>query len=141
MIEPVQVFVIDDNRCDVELTLQGFKESRIAANVAFRFASDGEQAMKQIQDGYQPQLILLDLNLPRVDGPAFLAWLQTRENLNPRPTVIVFSGSNHQPEMSRMLELGAAAFMVKPLDLDGYFEVIQGLIRQWIVPLANRASS
>ncbi|HLJ50727.1 MAG TPA: response regulator [Bryobacteraceae bacterium] len=139
MTEPVQVFVVDDNSCDVELTLQGFKESTIAPSVVFRFASDGEQAIRQIQDGYQPQFILLDLNLPRIDGPAFLAWLHARDDLNPRPTVVVFSGSNHEPEMSRMLDLGAAGFMTKPLDLDSYFDAIHNVIRRWIVPLADGA--
>ncbi|HBC88038.1 MAG TPA: response regulator [Lentisphaeria bacterium] len=127
----IQVFMVEDNPDDIELTLEAFKESNREFNV--NVAQDGIEAMKYLrmegeftQRPY-PDLILLDLNMPRMNGFEVLEEINKDHKLKEIP-VAVLSISQSENDKSKVKNLNARAYFVKPTGLDGLFNVIQELV-------------
>lgn len=92
-----------------------------------RVAVDGEQALDILSDHeFEPDLIILDLNLPKVSGIAFLEQSQ-RKDL----PVVVFSSSQNPYEISHARKLGAREFVGKPLDLEEFTDAVRGIMDRW----------
>ncbi|HCE44486.1 MAG TPA: hypothetical protein DET40_13135 [Lentisphaeria bacterium] len=127
----IQVFMVEDNPDDIELTLEAFKESNREFNV--NVAQDGIEAMKYLRKEGEfsgrprPDLILLDLNMPRMNGFEVLAELNKDSSLKEIP-VAVLSISQSENDKSKVKDLNAKAYFVKPTGLDGLFDVIQKLV-------------
>ncbi len=127
----IQVFMVEDNPDDIELTLEAFKESNREFNV--NVAQDGIEAMKYLRregefsERPDPDLILLDLNMPRMNGFEVLEELNKDDKLKSIP-VAVLSISQSENDKSRVKNLNAKAYFVKPTGLDGLFNVIQELV-------------
>jgi len=127
----IQVFMVEDTPDDIELTLEAFKESNREFNV--NVAQDGVEALKYLrkQDEFthrpQPDLILLDLNMPRMNGFEVLEEINKDEELKNIP-VVVMSISQSENDMAKVKNLHAKAYIVKPTGLDGLFEIIKRLI-------------
>ncbi|OGV52907.1 MAG: hypothetical protein A2X45_17445 [Lentisphaerae bacterium GWF2_50_93] len=127
----MQVFMVEDNPDDIELTLEAFKESNREFNV--NVAQDGIEAMKYLRKEGEfsgrprPDLILLDLNMPRMNGFEVLAELNKDSSLKEIP-VAVLSISQSENDKSKVKDLNAKAYFVKPTGLDGLFDVIQKLV-------------
>jgi CheY-like chemotaxis protein/DNA-binding XRE family transcriptional regulator len=120
--EYVDILMVEDNREDVELTLQGFKQARITNSV--QVVHDGQEALdflfctgrfarRLIQD--QPYLVLLDLNLPKIGGMEVLRRIKADKRIRSIP-VVVLTASRSGQELDECLRLGAEAFIVKPVD-------------------------
>jgi chemotaxis family two-component system response regulator Rcp1 len=130
-----QVLLVDDNPADVGLTQEalagGRHQSRIS-NVV-----DGEQAMAFLRrtgpyaNAARPDLVILDLNLPRKDGRAVLADVKADEHLRTIP-IVVFSTSRSMLDIARSYELGANCYVGKPGNLQDFFRVMRSIEEFWI---------
>jgi CheY-like chemotaxis protein len=119
------IFVIEDNAGDVLLIRQVLQQQQIPIRV--HVARDGAQAMFMLAEGrFQPDLILLDLNLPKVSGSWFLA------RSKPVAPVVVFSSSLNPADIQDSTELGAKEFVRKPIDLEEYAERVSRIVRDWL---------
>ncbi len=123
-----EILLVEDNLGDELLALRAFKNSRIANN--FTVAGSAEEAWAMLkQEGAfagqcLPDLILLDLNLPKMSGRRFLQMIKTDAGLNPIP-VVVMTSSEAAIDVKSCLDLQASAYIVKPMDLDAFGEVVE----------------
>lgn len=127
------IFVIEDNAGDVLLIQQILQQQSIPIRV--HVARDGDQALFMLAEGqFQPDLILLDLNLPKVSGSWFL------ERSKPKVPVVVFSSSSNPEDIRGSVALGAKEFVQKPTDLEEYAERVSHIVRDWL-PTTNANTS
>jgi len=125
-MEPVRhVFLIEDNAGDILLIRQVLETLPIP--IRLHVARDGDQALFMLAEGlFRPDLILLDLNLPKVSGSWFLA------RSTPDVPVIVFSSSSNAQEIQKALDLGAKAFVQKPTEIEQYVDRVTEIINEWL---------
>ncbi len=132
---PINILMVEDNPMDVRLTLEAFKESKILNDMTV--LGDGEEAMKFLHregkytDARRPDLILLDLNLPKMDGIEVLAEIKTDENLKCIP-VVVMTTSKSEEDVIKSYDHHANCFITKPVSLDGFTTVIQSIDNFWL---------
>lgn len=120
-MRPYQVMLVEDSPDDVELTLWALAEVGLReVQVAF----NGGQALKLLGEGRRPDLVLLDLKLPLVDGRAVLARIRANPRLNAIP-VVVLSASEDLLDQAACKQLGATAFLAKPLDANELVALLQ----------------
>ncbi len=126
--EPIEILLVEDSPGDVRLTVEALKECKVY-NV-LNVVSDGEQAMAYLrrQGRYaaatRPDLILLDLNLPKKDGRAVLAEIKADPHLRSIPVVIVTT-SRAEEDLLRSYKLDADCYVTKPLDLSQFIKVVR----------------
>jgi CheY-like chemotaxis protein len=129
------VLLVEDEPADVHLTRLAFKEGRLLVDV--HDVSDGVEALAFLQregayqDAPRPDLILLDLNMPRMDGKTFLQRFKTLEGLRRIP-VVILTTSEAESDIVDSYDLGAAGFIVKPVDIDQFIASIQSLEEYWL---------
>lgn len=124
-MNPSEVLMVEDSAGDTLLVRQALSEG--PSPVHLRIARDGEQALQILQEpGFKPDLVILDLNIPGISGYAVLASYQLRKT-----PVVVFSSSQNEAVVGRVLSLGAKDFVHKPLDLDDYKTVVTRMVRKW----------
>ena len=129
-----QVLLVDDNPADVVLVREAFAGG--AHQVHISNVTDGEQAMAflhrvlQYGDAGRPDLVILDLNLPKKDGRAVLAEVKGNTKLRAIP-VVVFSTSRSTLEIVRTYELGANCYVSKPGNLKDYFSAVKSIEEFW----------
>ncbi|MBA3685780.1 MAG: response regulator [Planctomycetes bacterium] len=125
-----RVLLVDDNPGDIALTEEAFAENHM--EVDFLTAAGGEEAQRLLaQLGQQPEgpalaLIVLDLNLPRVNGSELLAFCKQHPRLKDVPTVMLTT-SNRPQDRERCLALGAQAYLVKPAVFTDFLVLVQDL--------------
>ena len=120
------ILVIEDNEADVGLTTAAFRDALVDAHV--HVARDGEEAMALLQGEHaiRPDLVILDLGLPKGDGFKILETMKADSSLKTIP-VIVMSGSDRSEDQARAYRLQAVAYIVKPADKDKYFAAIRSI--------------
>jgi CheY-like chemotaxis protein len=129
------VLLVEDSRADAELVVDAIEQA--ASGVAVQVVSDGFEALAFLQatetneDVRLPDLVFLDLNLPRLGGLAVLGRLQHDSRLNRAP-VIVLTTSRAQADIQRSYDLGAVAVVNKPMRLSELRDVIRELCDQWL---------
>ena len=122
-VSPIHVLLVEDNLGDVRLTREALRESQVP--LVLHIASDGIAALEFLEregafhDAPRPSLILLDLNLPRLDGHGVLAAIKADASLMEIP-VIVLTTSESSTDVMRSYELHANCYVTKPIDLDSY---------------------
>jgi len=122
---PSEVLLVEDNAGDALMVRQALSEC--PRPVHLRIARDGEQALQILQEpDFAPDLIILDLNIPRISGYGVLASYRPR-----KASVVVFSASQNESDVGRALSLGAKEFVLKPPDLDDYKTAVAGMIQKW----------
>lgn len=139
---PVEVLLVEDNPGDVRLTQEALKDSRVLVNLTV--ASDGVEAMEVLRREGQnaakprPDLILLDLNLPRKNGREVLEEIKADEDLKRIP-VIVMTTSKAEQDIYRVYNLNANCYVTKPVDLDEFLNVVRSIEDFWltVVTLPN----
>jgi len=129
-----QVLLVDDNPADVGLAREALVGCRHQSHI--NHVLDGEEAMAFLHragkyaNAVRPDLVILDLNLPRKDGRAVLAETKADADLRTIP-VVVFSTSRAMLDIKRSYELGANCYVSKPGNLDEYFRVMQSIEEFW----------
>ena len=133
--KPVEILLVEDNPGDVDLTLEALEEAKLRNHV--RVAKDGVEAMQFLRqegrftDAPRPDLILLDLNMPRKDGREVLAELKEDPDLKRIP-VVVLTTSEAEQDVLDAYEHSANAYIVKPVDFDQFFATIKSLEDFWL---------
>src|SRR3954451_19051068 len=126
---PVQrILLVEDNPGDAQLVRMAFAEAMPSARLSV--ASDGEAALAPLSDEGPPDLLLLDLTLPRLSGHEVLASIKADAALKRLP-VVVLSSSQAEADVARSYELGAASHVTKPSDVDALFALVETLVRYW----------
>jgi CheY-like chemotaxis protein len=141
--EPVQILLVEDSPGDIRLTREVLRDAKIANEL--HIVGDGEQAMAFLRregdyaDVRRPDLILLDLNLPRKDGREVLAELKDDPELGMIP-VVVLTTSEAEEDIVRSYRLHANAYVSKPVDFDRFIEVVRQIDDFFVsvVKLPNR---
>lgn len=134
-VRPIDILLVEDNPGDVRLTKEALKESRILNNLYF--AKDGVEALAFLnrEEPYQevpkPDLILLDLNLPKMDGRELLAKIKQNPELKRIPVVVVTTSEAEQ-DILRTYDLHANCYITKPVDLDKFVDIVKGLEEFWL---------
>jgi two-component system, chemotaxis family, response regulator Rcp1 len=143
---PAEILLAEDNENDVELTRQGFKRSKLLLNL--HHVRDGEECLAFLRkqgkyaDVPTPDLILLDLNMPRVDGREVLAEMVKDESLNGIPVVVLTTSANDE-EILKMYKLRCSSYIVKPVDFEQFLRVVRSVAEYWftVVVVPTRAST
>ena len=132
--EPIQILLVEDNPGDARLAEEALKDSKINNNLYH--VKDGVEAMDFMRQRGEyggvpvPDLILLDLNLPRKDGREVLEEIKEDDALKLVP-VVVLTTSEAERDLVWSYDLRANAYVVKPLDLDRFIEVVQAIEDFW----------
>jgi len=139
----IEILLIEDNPGDVDLTREALEESKIKNNL--NVAMDGQQALDflykkgEFSDSPTPDLILLDLNLPNIDGREVLANIKKHKDLRRIPVVILTS-SKAEEDIIKAYNLHANCYVQKPLDFKSFTEIVKQIDSFWlgIVVLPNK---
>jgi len=132
---PVEVLLVEDNPGDVRLTQEALKDGRVMVNLTV--ATDGVEAMEILnkrapfQAAARPDLILLDLNLPRKNGREVLEEIKADEDLKRIP-VIVMTTSKAEADIHKVYNLNANCYITKPVDLDEFLNVVRSIEDFWL---------
>ena len=131
---PIEILIVEDSAADVYLTKIALRDAKVANKIYV--VEDGEEALAFLKhegtyaDAARPDLVLLDLNLPKKDGFEVLAEMKSESDLSSIP-VIVVSGSAHALDIARAYGLQIAAYVVKSLRVDDYFSAIRAIKELW----------
>ena len=132
---PVEILLVEDNPGDVRLTREALKEGKVYNNL--HWAKDGVEALEYLKregkhvDATRPDIILLDLNLPKKDGREVLAVIKNDERLMRIP-VVVLTTSKAEEDVMRSYALHANCYVTKPVDLEKFIVVVQSIDRFWL---------
>lgn len=127
-VEPIEVLLVEDNPGDADLTRDTLEMQRLALRL--RVAVNGIEALELLRDGFRPDLILLDLNLPRKSGHEVLREVKGNEDLKQIP-VVVLTSSDAERDVLKSYKLGANCYVKKPLDLSAFQEIVGQTGRFW----------
>jgi len=133
---PIEILLIEDSPSDTELTVEALKEAKVRNCLSV--VEDGVQALEFLRrqgiyaDAARPDLILLDLNLPRKDGREVLAEIKSDPDLKTIP-VIVLTTSRADQDISRAYELNANCYITKPVDFEKFLKVIHSIETYWLL--------
>ena len=134
-IRPIEILLVEDNPADVRLTIEALKEGKVINNL--HVAKDGVVALDILyrrppyENSVRPDLILLDLNLPRKDGREVLAVIKSEETLKRIP-VVVLTTSKAEEDVLRSYGLHANCYISKPVDLDQFIKVNRMIEDFWL---------
>ena len=134
-IAPIDILMVEDNLGDARLTEETLKESKLYNRL--HHAKDGVEAMEFLlkegkhKESPTPDIILLDLNLPRKDGREVLAELKAMPRLKNIP-VVVLTTSDAEQDIVMSYDLHANCYITKPVDLDKFIEIVRGIENFWL---------
>jgi len=134
-LAPIEVLLVEDSVGDVRLTREAFKDAKVHINL--HVAVDGDDAMaflkreRQYGDAPRPDLILLDLNLPKKDGRAVLKEIKESQTLAIIPVVILTTSASEE-DILRTYQLHANCYITKPVDLEGFLKVVKSIDTFWL---------
>lgn len=132
---PVEILLVEDNPGDVRLTREALQEGKVYNNL--HWAKDGVEALEFLrQEGAhakapRPDIILLDLNLPKKDGREVLLSIKNDDRFKQIP-VVVLTTSEAEEDVLRSYELHANCYITKPVDLEKFITVVQSIDRFWL---------
>ena len=133
---PIRILLVEDNPGDARLAVEALKESKV--HNILHHVKDGVEAMdflrrrKEYGNVPPPDLILLDLNLPRKDGREVLGEIKEDPELRLVP-VVILTTSAAERDLVKTYDLHANAYVIKPLDLDQFIEVVQAIESFWFM--------
>jgi CheY-like chemotaxis protein len=134
-VRPIEILLVEDSPSDAEFTVEALKEAKVRNHLSL--VEDGVQAMEFLrrQGGYaqapRPDLIMLDLNLPRKDGREVLAELKADDNLKMIP-VVVLTTSRAEQDVLRAYQLHANCYITKPVDFQQFLNVVRSIESFWL---------
>jgi two-component system, chemotaxis family, response regulator Rcp1 len=131
----IEILLVEDNPGDVRLTREALREGKVRNNLYV--AADGVEALRFLRregehaDAARPDLVLLDLNLPKKDGRQVLQEIKNDPQLRTIPVVILTSSQAEQ-DICRAYDLHANAYVTKPVDLDQFITVVRSIESFWL---------
>ena len=135
MARQIDILLVEDNPGDVDLTLEALADSKLSNRM--HVVEDGEKAMAFLRgeapfDAHvRPDLVLLDLNLPRKDGREVLAEMKADPKLKSIP-VVVLTSSAAETDVLKSYDLGANCYVTKPINLERFLEVVRCIHDFWL---------
>lgn len=144
--EPIDILLVEDNPGDVRLAQEVFKEAKVKNDL--HVVNDGVEAMAflrkegKYKDAERPDIILLDLNLPKKTGHEVLAEIKSDDNLKRIP-VVILTVSKDEEDVMKSYNLYANCFITKPVDLNQFLNVVKSIEDFWltIVKLPKNGTS
>jgi chemotaxis family two-component system response regulator Rcp1 len=127
-VHPIRVLIVEDNPGDVVLFEESIRDARILVSLAV--AEDGDEALRMLEkpddagNSYRPEIVFLDLNLPKKNGFEVLAKLRANKKYDAIPIVIMTS-SDAEQDIARGYSLRANAYITKPVDLEQFARVLK----------------
>jgi CheY-like chemotaxis protein len=139
---PVEILLVEDNPADVRLTREALKEGKVYSNL--HWAKDGVEAIEflrrqaRYREAPRPDIILLDLNLPKKDGREVLQEIKADEALKRIP-VVILTTSKAEEDVLKSYNLHANCYVTKPVDLEQFIRVVKSIDAFWltVVTLPN----
>ena len=134
--QPVDILLVEDNPGDVRLTQEAFRESKLT--IRLNVVMDGEDALNYLfrrppyENATRPDMILLDLNIPKKDGREVLEEIKQDESLRYVP-VIILTTSNAEQDIVKTYNLKVNAYINKPVDFDRFFDIVQKIETFWLM--------
>ncbi len=134
-LKSVEILLIEDNPGDARLTQEALKDGKVRNSLHIVY--DGEEATdflfkrNQYKNAPRPDLIILDLNLPKKNGQEVLAEIKADDSLRSIP-VIILTISKGEEDIIRSYNLHANCFLIKPIDLNQFFEVVKSIEDFWL---------
>jgi two-component system, chemotaxis family, response regulator Rcp1 len=132
---PLEVLLVEDSPGDVRLTQEAFREAK--TNINLHVATDGVAAMAFLRregdhsQAPRPDFILLDLNLPKMDGREVLAHIKEDESLKTIPTIILTT-SDAEADILKSYQLQANCYINKPVQLEAFDAIVKSVNRFWL---------
>ncbi|MFA4901125.1 MAG: response regulator [Desulfobaccales bacterium] len=132
---PIEILMVEDNPGDVRLTVEALKEAKVRNN--FHTVEDGVEAMAYLRrqgpyaEAPRPDLVLLDLNLPKKNGREVLAEIKEDPELRRIP-VVILTVSQAEQDILKSYNLHANCYITKPVDLDQFLEVVKSIENFWL---------
>lgn len=133
--EPADVLLVEDNPGDARLTREAFREGNI--RVTLHVVTDGIEALdflhrrRAYEDASRPDIVLLDINLPRLNGDEVLAEMREDPDLEYIP-VVVLTSSAAEEDVARLYDRNANAYLTKPIDPDEFIDTVRTLEQFWL---------
>jgi two-component system, chemotaxis family, response regulator Rcp1 len=134
-VKPIEILLVEDNAADVRLTEEALKEGKVRNNL--HVARDGMEALEFLRrqgahkNATRPDLVLLDLNLPRRDGREVLAEIKNDPELKMIP-VVVLTTSSAEADILKSYKLHANCYITKPVDLEQFVTVVKSIDDFWL---------
>tara|TARA_R110002096_G_scaffold279095_3_gene473276 strand:+ start:168 stop:629 length:462 start_codon:yes stop_codon:yes gene_type:complete len=132
--KPVDILLVEDNQADADLAIEALTDARLAVNIAV--VDDGEKALKflyhqgEYVNSFRPDLIFLDLNLPKIDGRQILERIKSDNMLKCIP-VVVLTTSDDVQDVAYMYTQHANCYIKKPVDFNQFYKVVQETTNYW----------
>jgi CheY-like chemotaxis protein len=132
---PIEILLVEDNPGDVRLTKEALKEDKVHNNL--HVVNDGLEALAWLRregvhaGAVRPDIILLDLNLPKKDGREVLSEIKTDEDLRRIP-VVVLTTSRAEEDVLRAYDFNANCYITKPVDLEQFMKVVKSIKDFWL---------
>jgi len=138
MAETINILLVEDNRMDTELAIDAFEESHFSCKV--HVADSGQKALDYVfnkgvfanKEQYpRPNLVLLDLKMPGVDGHEVLRRIKSEKILKRIP-VIILTSSKEPADLTKCYDNGANSYLVKPVSYEGFVDMVQSINTYWL---------
>ena len=132
---PIEILMVEDNPGDIRLTVEALKEGKVRNNL--HTVEDGVEAMAFLRregryaEAPRPDLVLLDLNLPKKTGPEVLAEIKDDPDLRRIP-VVILTVSQAEQDIVKSYSLHANCYITKPVDLDQFLQVVKSIENFWL---------
>jgi CheY-like chemotaxis protein len=138
----INILLVEDDPGDVLMTREALAESKVLNEL--QVVSDGREAIDFLTEAAEgrtvrPDLVLLDLNLPRVDGREVLQFIKTQDRLRRIP-VVILTTSSAEEDIVRSYDLHANAYVTKPVDFEQFMDVVRK-VDEFFVTIVRRATS
>lgn len=135
LVKPIEILLVEDSPSDAELTLEALREGKICNHI--NLVEDGVQALAFLRrqgpyaEAPRPDLVLLDLNIPRKDGREVLAEMKSDPDLKTIP-VVILTTSRADEDVLRAYSLHANCYIIKPVDFRPFLEVVKSIENFWL---------